>query len=204
MFTLEKAKKIAIEAGNKLLPWCDKLNLAGSIRRGCKEVHDIEIVCLPKYVKAGQIDLWTNEVQKEQVHPKFIETVLNLGKAIKGKPDGRYMQIELKTGHMPATIMVDLFMPQPADYYRIFSIRTGSAKYSHQRIAEGWRKLGWVGTSEGLRRETECLGTPLPDGKTKWKCIVDNPTLPPVWQTEEEFFNWLGIQYIPPAIRYVS
>lgn len=204
MFSLERAKKVAIDAGNKLLPFCDKLNLAGSIRRGCREVHDIEIVCLPKMVKAGQIDIFSNQAQQDQVHPQFIETVLGLGKVVKGKPDGRMMQIELKTGHMPATIMLDLFMPQPDDYIRIYCIRTGSAKYSNKVIAEGWRKIGWVGTSEGLRRETECLGTPLPDGKTKWKCIVDNPTLPPVWQSEEEFFAWLGVQYIPPAIRYVS
>lgn len=204
MFSLDKAKKIAIDAGNKLLPYCDRLNLAGSIRRGKKEVHDIEIVCQPKKVKTGQKDLFGGDSTKLEIHAEFVKTVNSLGKVLKGKPDGRMMQIELLTGHMPKTIVLDLFMPQPEDYYRQYAIRTGSADYSAKVIATAWRKLGWVGTSDGLRLEEECVGNKdAKTGKVKWRCIVDNPHLPEPWISEEQFFAWLGIQYLPPSVRYV-
>lgn len=124
---------------------------------------------------------------------------------MKGKPDGRMMQIELKNPYDGVrTIMLDLFMPQPHDYYRQFAIRTGSSDYSAKVIATGWNKIGWVGTSEGLRAETECVGSKDPStGKVKWRCMAKNPTLPPAWQTEQEFFSWLGVQFVPPSIRFV-
>lgn len=204
MLSLEKAKKIAIEAGNKLLPYCDRLNIAGSIRRGKSEVHDIEIVCQPKRVKTGQKDLFGEDTTKEEIHGLFVQNVNSLGKILKGKPDGRMMQIELKTDTFPKTIVLDLFIPQPDDYYRQFAIRTGSADYSAKVIAGGWRKLGWVGTADGLRLEEECVGNKDPNtGKVKWRCIVDNPHLPDQWNSEEDFFKWLGVQYLPPNIRYV-
>lgn len=204
MMTHEKANKLAIEIGNKLLPYCDRLNIAGSIRRGKQEVKDIELVCQPKKVKTGDVDLFGEDTRKEIIHPEFSKTVLSLGKVIKGKTDGRMMQIEVATQGMPKTIMLDLFMPQPADYFRQYAIRTGSSDYSQKVIAAGWNKIGWVGTSEGLRMESQCVGNKGPDGKVKWRCVVDDPVLPKVWQSEQEFFDWLGVQYIPPKIRYVT
>jgi DNA polymerase/3'-5' exonuclease PolX len=205
MISLDKAKKVAIDVGNKLLPYCDRLNIAGSIRRGKQEVHDIEIVCQPKRVKIGNVDLFGEDTRQEVVSSEFVSEVKKLGKVIKGKPDGRMMQIELDNPFGATKIMLDLFIPQPYDYYRQFAIRTGSADYSAKVIATGWNKKGWVGTSDGLRLEIECVGYKNPaDGKTKWTCTAKQPELPPAWQSEEEFFNWLGVQYIPPNLRFIS
>lgn len=205
MLSLATAKKIAISAGNKLLPFCDRLNIAGSIRRGKQEVGDIELVCQPKRVKVGLVDLFGQDTRKEEVSAEFIKTANSLGKVIKGKGDGRMMQIELDNPYGGVrTVMLDLFMPMPYDYYRIFAIRTGSADYSAKIITGGWIKRGWRGTVDGLRLEIECAGSKNPEGKVTWKCITDKPNLPPVWNSEEEFFDWIGVQFIPPAIRYVT
>lgn len=205
MISHANAKQLAVQVGNKLLPFCDRLNIAGSIRRGKAEVHDIEIVCQPKRIKVGMVDLFGEDTRKEEVNADFVKVVLNLGKVIKGKPDGRMMQIEIKSPYEgPNTIMLDLFMPQAHDYMRQYAIRTGSADYSHKVIAAGWLKLGWVGTSDGLRLESECIGNKGPDGKVKWTCVAKEPKLPPYWQTEKEFFEWLGVQYLPPAIRFIT
>lgn len=204
MLPLEKAKKIAIEIGKRLEPWCEKINIAGSIRRGKAEVKDIEIVCLPKKVATGQVDIFTNAAQEATVHAEFVRIVNSLGRVIKGKPDGRYMQIEVdnKLGGVK-TVMLDLFMPQPHDYFRQYAIRTGSADYSSKIITAGWIKQGWRGTEDGLRLEEQCVGNAGPDGKVKWRCVFENPVLPPVWQSEQEFFDWINVPMVPPNLRFV-
>lgn len=190
-----KAKALAIEIGNLLLPHCEVLNIAGSIRRCKPEVKDIELICIPKLVKVGNVDLFGNDNRKEIIDTEYIKSLELIGKVIKGKPDGRYMQIETKSG-----IMLDLFTPQRNDYYRIYAIRTGSAVYAHKVIAAAWLKIGWCGTTGGLRLQTEC--TPkIFEGKTTWTCTTPNPTLPPAWESEKDFFQWINVQFIHPQYR---
>jgi len=205
MLAHSTARNIAIEIWKRLQPYCDRINIAGSIRRGVMEVKDIELVCQPKRVKTGQVDLFGVDTTDEVVHGEFTRIVNSLGKIIKGKPDGRYMQIEIHDlAKGVRSINLDLFMPQAHDYFRQLAIRTGSAQYSHKMLANSWLKIGWVGTEDGLRLETECIGSKALDGKTKWRCYVKPPTLPKVWTSEEDFFDWLGLQWIPPDIRYVT
>lgn len=45
---LIQAKDIAVKICTKLQPFCDKVNIAGSIRRLKPEVKDIEICVIPK------------------------------------------------------------------------------------------------------------------------------------------------------------
>lgn len=92
-------------------------------------------------------------------------------------------------------------MPEENDYYRQYAIRTGSADYSFKVIASAWKKKGWCGSNEGLRKMNECVETKGPDGKSKWKCVSKNPELPPAWNTEADFFKWLHIPLINPTER---
>ncbi len=185
---LPEALSIANNIVDLLRPHCDIINIAGSIRRLKAEVGDIEIVCLPKKIVLKDMFGYDEGVI---VHPLFAEIVNELGTVIKGNEDGKYMQIEL-----PDNIKIDLFMPSPHDYYRLYAIRTGSAKYS-LLIAISWNGLGWVGTPDGLRLRSQCRQLAV----TRWHCHVQNPTLPPVWQSEEEFFQWLGREWIEPQFR---
>lgn len=197
VYELGWARTIAIGVGSVLVPWCDVLHIAGSIRRKKPHVHDIEIVCLPKRTYAQESDLFGNKLpEKVFIRQEFVDSVLSLGKVLKGQPRGRMMQIE-----MPAGIKLDLFMPEPYDYYRILAIRTGSASYAKMFIAEAWKRLGWCGTENGLRRIGECEEIKLPGGKSKWVCKKENPTMPPVWVSEEEFFKWLQVPYQKPELR---
>lgn len=89
-------------------------------------------------------------------------------------------------------------MPDADDYFRQFAMRTGSADYSASVIAGGWVKLGWVGVGDaGLRRIEDCQKSP--DGK--WKLINKNGERPPVWKSEEEFFEWLNVEWVKPEKR---
>jgi len=185
------AKKIADSLIETLEPFCEKIHVAGSIRRQKPLVKDIEIVCEPQRV-FFQTELFGNG--EHLVIPKFRNAVKLVSEyVIRGGIDGRYAQIRLKAG-----ITLDMFLPQPHDYFRQLATRTGSGDYSRFIIAAAWLKNGWCGTADGLRKTSECTK----EGN-KWKCYRNNPELPPVWQSEEEFFGWIGAKYVEPAERNV-
>lgn len=188
--SLPVAQEIADNLVKILSPYCGKIHIAGSVRRKKPVVKDIEIVCQPKRIIST--DLFGEEVNSG-VDPQFRKEVMKLGEAIKGNPDSRYMQIRL-----PQEIKLDLFMPAADDYFRQFAMRTGSADYSGSVIAGGWVKLGWVGAGDsGLRRNEDCRKSS--DGK--WKVINKTGERPPVWESEEEFFEWLNVEWIEPEKR---
>lgn len=191
---LETAQKIAVAICYKLQPFCSRINIAGSVRRKKPEVKDIEIVCLPELVEIGMPDLFGGS-KRTEIHSEFVYMTCEiLGKVLKGQPTGRYMQIELPEG-----VNLDLFMPQVSDYFRQYAIRTGSADYSAKVIAAGWVKAGWVGTEAGLRRADECRRV----ADSKWECTANNPTLPPIWESEQDFFQFIGVEWIAPEKRNV-
>ena len=195
-FEYIKAKKWADRVMELLSPHCDIIHIAGSIRRECTYVKDIEIVCIPKKVFEAT-DLFGGGELK--ISKGFIDTVEQMKESIvKGKFGGRYMQVILRGG-----IKMDLFTPEKEDYYRQLAIRTGSADYSFKVIANGWTNLGWCGTSIGLRRKSDCFAIRDKEGKkiVGWKCINNNGEHPPPWTSEESLFEWLGVRWVDPKYR---
>ncbi len=195
---LRKALHIAKQVVDALAPHCDIINVAGSCRREKPEVKDIEVVALPKMVSGKDLfDQPTAPIRSID----FREAVMGLGVGMKGTSLGRYTQVHLSTSE--GIIALDLFMPEAADYYRQFAIRTGSAEWTARFIAGGWVKLGWCGTDQGLRMQSQCHGERGPDHKMHWKCVVakHQQMLPPVWKSEEDFFEWLKVAWVPPKYR---
>lgn len=196
------ADTIANSLKSSLEPYCDIINIAGSIRRRCPEVKDIELVLIPKKDKLEEKNLFGEVINEVTViHPEFEKIIRQAGQIIKGKFTGKYMKLEIKQviDSVEQTINLDIFMPQPTDYARQYAIRTGSANYAHRYIACAWRKKGWVGTDDGLRLMKECYQV----AENKWavKTDIHNPTLPPQWEDEKHFFRWLGQQYLLPEHR---
>lgn len=202
---LYHASIIANNLFNRIEPFCEQgfCHVAGSIlRKKQTDIKDVEMVCIPQRSIHKETNLF-GEVVKETtiIHPGFIEAIKEAGTVIKGKFLGRYMQIEMTcdiegTRHI---IKLDLFMPQKHDYFRQLAIRTGSAEYSKRFIADKWVALGWRGVDGELKRQSEC--NQRADGNWELKPHISNPTLPPVWKSEEEFFAWLGVQYLLPEQR---
>lgn len=197
----KQAKEIAIKILKMIEPFCLKSDIVGSCRREKQEVKDIEIICVPRITPIK--DLFDTEVGSQRSYP-FCKAVKSLGVVLSGKIEtGRYIKIALVEG-----INFDLFIPQTQDYERMKAIRTGSAEYSHKVIAAGWLKVGYCGTEDGLRLIKECyekiIGT-YPDGREKrtWICNNPNPTLPPVWQDEVEFFRFINVPWVEPKFRNV-
>lgn len=194
MLSYKEAKAIADEVFHALKPHCSKIEIAGSIRREKQEgIKDVEIVCLPNVVQLGQFALFSssNAFSQTDVSTEFRIAVSSLGVALKGKPGGKYMKIELTGG-----FNLDLFMPSDFDYYRQLAIRTGSADFVRNNISGGWSKKGWCGSDLGLMRKEDCLKK-----ANSWKCINPNGELPPVWTSEQDFFEWLNLKWVEPKYR---
>jgi len=173
--------KYALDLANQVIdgikPICERVHIAGSLRREKPQVGDIEILC--------------------QV-PHNLRTSLGIrlrdfGEHRKGQYSGRYCKLWLHEN-----IQLDLFMPMNKDYYRQLAIRTGSAEYSQKTLAAAWVRLGWVGTEDGLRRRDQCIKK----GDT-WHCFALPHELvkPPEWNSEEEFFEFLNIIHLDPKHR---
>ena len=192
---LQQASNLARRVMEILAPHCERIDIAGSIRRQKPEVKDIEVVAIPKKIFV-QTDLFGAGYHTPVAG--FVHALEQFtAEVIKGQPDGRYMQIRLKGG---ATL--DLFLPDEADYFRQLAIRTGSSKYSNYVLAHAWRQLGWCGSDLGLRRQVDCEAVVRGD-KTSWRCINPDGAKPPVWPSEEAFFEWLNLKWIAPQFREI-
>ena len=123
--TYEKALQIAQRTVEQLRPHCERIEIAGSIRRKKPEVKDIEIVAIPKPYEVG-------------LFASGIATVVNKWEKVKGELPCKYTQRILPEG-----IKLDLFFATPHNYGLIYVIRTGSAAYSHEVLAIGWVKKGY-------------------------------------------------------------
>lgn len=149
---LLKALNIAENIVRQLKPHCDRIEIAGSIRRKKPEVKDIEIVCIPKQVQQTNI---FQEVIGSTPSPGFIELVSSWEK-VKGDPKGKYTQRILPDG-----IKLDLFMVNTDNWGLQLAIRTGSAEYSHKVLASTWVKRGYK-AEEGILYKKSKPGIPVP------------------------------------------
>lgn len=193
---LADALVIAQLIKDKLSPYCIECEIAGSVRREKDFVSDIELVMVPWTQTTTQtikVDLFAPQSQTVTRRLQgFQDGVMSLGDILQGDiNNGRYVKLKHESG-----IKIDLFITTESDYGRQVAIRTGSSDYSMKVIATGWVKKGWVGTPDGLRVRTECVQK----GST-WNCTAGEPTLPPPFHTEQDFFKFIGVPWIEPKYR---
>ena len=111
---LQRARTIAKRLVDRLLPYCERIEIAGSIRREMAEVGDIEIVAIPNDFADAML-------------PELLPGARFL------KDGSRYKQIALPEG-----INLDLFLVRPpnAQWGVIFLLRTGPAEFSHKAVTK--------------------------------------------------------------------
>jgi len=125
----KEALNIAERVKETLSPYCERIEIAGSIRRRKSDVKDIEIVAIPKPYDTGLFE-------------SGIATIVNQWEKVKGELPCKYTQRILPEG-----IKLDLFFAVRENWGLIYAIRTGSADFSHKILATEWVKKGY--NSEG-------------------------------------------------------
>lgn len=136
---LAQARAIAERCLCELKPHCERIEIAGSIRRNKEEPKDIEIVSIPKPYDVGLFE-------------SGIATVVNRWEKVKGELPCKYTQRVLPEG-----IKLDLFFATPENWGLIFAIRTGSAGFSHKMLAARWSAMGYKSEGGMLMRGGESI-----------------------------------------------
>ncbi len=196
---LEQAEYLAAEVCDLLKDFTTRIEVAGGIRRGKAEPHDIEVVCIPKFSPAvGMTPLGVEVPANPQnmLDGRICELLtrswpstehgLEKGdpdKAGKRAPRGpRYYRVKYKGEK------VDIFaVLQPAQWGNVFTIRTGDANYSHWLVQQGY-KNGIIETGGHLEQTTRDAHN-IPTVK-----VLQTPE-------ESDFFEALGVKWIEPALR---
>jgi DNA polymerase IV (family X) len=173
-----KVKPIIDHWLERLAPYCERIEAAGSYRRGKDEVKDIDLVAIPKIqteldlfgLPGTQINLLEVAMQRMFWDREYLAT-------IKSGPRMRQILTHEK-------IHLELWMvTPPAEWGVIYLIRTGPADFGH-----------WCVT-------TKSKGGTLPsylrfDGGAIWhnKTKIETPE-------EADVFKILGMEYIEPGER---
>lgn len=130
---------------SELASACDRIEVAGSVRRGKQSVADIEIVAVPRF--APSPDLFGGGTPRNLLW----EAVDSL-KIVYEREGDRYRRFGWRG------VPVDLFTCWKGNWGWIYLIRTGSADFSHHMAgrlnAAGYTSVrGWV-TKMGATIET--------------------------------------------------
>lgn len=174
--SLAQARGVALYVVDRLQPGCERIEVAGSVRREQATVGDVEIVAVPKFRLEPK-----NLFESHWVSLLDIE-VARLGVVLKG--GDKYKQIRVLNRYT-----VDLFIqPDPATWGVNFALRTGSADFSK-----------WLVTAAAC-------GGALPEGMRVrdarlWEAGRAEPLDTP---EEVDFFRALGQAWVPPQERYAG
>jgi DNA polymerase/3'-5' exonuclease PolX len=156
---------------------CDRIQVAGSVRRRKEVVGDIEMVAIPRYAPAGLFGDCTASLLWERLHAS------DAYRFTKGdRADGRYYQLTLP---MYAGMQLDLFLAQPDNWGLTLLVRTGRAAFSTAMLAR-WKRLQGIGRDQ--------------PGSVDGRLVTRDGRVVPTPE-EETVFQLLGMQAVPPERR---
>jgi len=168
---LALAKGIAEDLLSRLEPTCEKIVIAGSIRRQRPYVGDIELLCIPKCY--GFIDQLDRQVEA-LIKQGLLDFRRNkLGSKVYG-PKNKLMF------HVPTGIGVDIFSTTEACWAVSLVVRTGGAE-TNKRIATAALRKDWHWHAYGR-------GFTTPDGEI-------------ICHSEQEVFEAVGLPHLEPSER---
>lgn len=181
-FSRLEAMVVAGDLRERLEPHCERIVIAGSLRRGKPEVGDIELLYIPKLAQLpdGLFDVKAFNLADSELVQLVGMGVLRPRPNVNGHTSwGEKNKLAM---HVPSGIPVDLFSTTAENWWVALVVRTGS-KETCLRLTTGAHKLN---------RELIAYGSGVRDRKTGdiTKAV-----------SEEDVFNLCGIGYLDPHER---
>ncbi len=178
-FPLAQAEEVGQELVDLLLPACEKIEIAGSIRRRRPDVGDVELLCISRV--GDTVALGTNVHLLAEIEDLIHRNVLQkrLNKA--GRPNyGDWNRLMI---HVASGIPVDIFRTTEANWGMAMVVRTGPAEWN-VRMMTRFRKMGMQGHAGSQR------GSGVTQGGVDVAC-----------RTEQDVFRLLEWRYREPEDR---
>ena len=177
---LEQARKIGMEVVEALAPACDRIMIAGSVRRGKAKPKDIEIVYIAKTVKErADLFSWSDVPATEATIREMVDRRYWLFDDVVRRNGPLYKRMM----HCATARIVELFRANADNWGYILALRTGPGDFN-----KIWASKPWKGGSLPV-------DIVLKDGFV-WHNGRPVPT-----PTEEEFFERIGLPCWPPESR---
>lgn len=177
---LGEAEALAQEMVKRLQGDCERIKVAGSVRRRKAEPHDLELVVIPRFEEC-QVNLFEREqvsLLETNLYALCISGVMAFDSSVKRNGPKHKRLLHLGSG-----IVVEIYSAEAGNWGLILALRTGPADFNHllvtsvamggampltMRMQDGWL---W---RRGERVETG---------------------------TEDEFFGALGLPTWYPEVR---
>jgi DNA polymerase/3'-5' exonuclease PolX len=180
-FPWELAHGVAADICNRLRPGCERIEIAGSLRRHKDDVGDIEILYVPVVREAG--DMFAKiMVDCAEVRIRAMEASGILERRLNVKGSATYGPLNKLMRHVASGIPVDLFAATKSNWFNYLVCRTGPAELN-VRIASEAKRIGWK-------------WHPYGSGFT----ALDNGQESRV-ECERDVFDFVGIPYQEPTGR---
>lgn len=179
----DEAVPVAQEIISMLRPFCERIEIVGSLRRCAEVVGDIELLFIP-VIDTRQLDMFSSEpvdLAEECIGMLVAQGTLLKRPNVKGGFTwGRLNKLGV---HSSSGIPVDLFCePNEANWSRSIVIRTGPKEFNI-RLINGAARLGIAMHAYGDGFTDKVTGRVIP-------C-----------KTEREVFEICGCVYIDPSER---
>lgn len=180
-----RAEALAIgeELVRALEPHCERIEIAGSIRRGKPDVGDVEILYVPKFgtgLERGS--MFESEINLAQRAIETLERDGILKRRLSATGQQTWGEKNKLAVHCASGIPVDLFASTIPNWWVSLVIRTGSAE-TNLRLTTGAQRLG---------RTLHAYGSGVSDSS--------NAVLTPA-TSERDVFDLCGVPYLDPNER---
>jgi DNA polymerase/3'-5' exonuclease PolX len=188
-----EAVSLAWEVVSLLSPYCERMEVCGSIRRNRETIGDIEIVAMPIVDQVEQHGMFgpVGKIEIDRLHGRCIELVREGELFHRLDKNG---QMAFGSRHKRLSYRgfgLDLFAVKPPNQWGpIHLIRTGSAQFV-KRLVTPEEQGGWC--PKGLY---------FKDGQV-WRIGYQGPAEPLDTPSEMDVFLAVGRGFIPPEEREV-
>lgn len=168
---LTRAREIAEDLKQRLEPACERIEIAGSIRRRKPFPNDIELLCIPKYGGLmGGVNMLDQQLNDLMLGGVLDYRLNKLGSRVYG-PKNKLMV------HVLSGIGVDIFSTTEECWAVSLVVRTGGEKTN--------RYIAIVAKAKGWRWHAYGSGFSTPQGDV-------------VCKSERDVFEFVGLPYLEP------